>query len=309
MNPFKRFVIVSMFFAFLCSAITGIIKLPEMKKFFLFVYDYAPASTISIIHDWSGIVLILLIIIHLILKREALSVAFFGGYQIPQKISRVIYVLIGVALALLATTYINKSYFKSGDPIKLSAVEVKEYKGERLDSINDFRENSIAGPQYINKETYKLEVAGLVEKPIDYSYNEILNLQPYQKVVQLNCVEGWSAKILWEGVLVRDLLKDLAIKPEAKTIILYAQDGYSTSFPIDYIMHNDIIMAYKMNDVEIPPERGFPFQLVAEQKWGYKWIKWITKIELSDDVNYKGFWESRGYSNTGNLDEPKFESI
>jgi DMSO/TMAO reductase YedYZ molybdopterin-dependent catalytic subunit len=66
------------------------------------------------------------------------------------------------------------------------------------------------------------------------------------------------------------------------------------------------MMAYKMNGVVLPPERGFPFQLVAEQKWGYKWIKWITKIELSSDTNYKGFWESRGYNNNGDLNGSKF---
>ena len=62
-----------------------------------------------------------------------------------------------------------------------------------------------------------------------------------------------------------------------------------------------------MNDEVLLPERGFPFQLVAESKWGYKWIKWIKEIELSDDENYKGFWESRGYSNSGDLDKPKFD--
>ncbi len=55
-------------------------------------------------------------------------------------------------------------------------------------------------------------------------------------------------------------------------------------------------------------ERGFPFQLVAEQKWGYKWIKWITKIELSDNTNYKGFWENVGYNNNGDLSGSKFEN-
>ncbi len=65
-------------------------------------------------------------------------------------------------------------------------------------------------------------------------------------------------------------------------------------------------MAHKMNGVTIPPERGHPFQLVAESKWGYKWIKWITKIELSDDENYKGYWESRGYSNSADLDKGFF---
>jgi DMSO/TMAO reductase YedYZ molybdopterin-dependent catalytic subunit len=126
-------------------------------------------------------------------------------------------------------------------------------------------------------------------------------------VVTLDCVEGWSAKILWEGVLVRDIVNEAKIKPEAKVIIFHAYDGYTTSFPIEYIMDNDILMAYKMNDVTIIPERGYPFTLVAESKWGYKWIKWITMIELSDDEDYKGYWERRGYSNSADLDESFFK--
>ena len=58
-----------------------------------------------------------------------------------------------------------------------------------------------------------------------------------------------------------------------------------------------IIIAYKMNDIILPSERGFPFQLVAENKFGYKWIKWIVRIELSDDLTHRGYWESRGYDN------------
>jgi DMSO/TMAO reductase YedYZ molybdopterin-dependent catalytic subunit len=56
-----------------------------------------------------------------------------------------------------------------------------------------------------------------------------------------------------------------------------------------------------MNNVVLPPERGFPFQLVAEDKLGYKWIKWITKIELSDDTGYLGYWESYGFPNDAEL--------
>jgi hypothetical protein len=85
--------------------------------------------------------------------------------------------------------------------------------------------------------------------------------------------------------------------------IFYAVDGYSTSFPIEYLIDNKILMAYQMNNVTMPPERGFPFQLVAESKWGYKWVKWITKIEVSNNTDYEGYWESRGYSNSGNLNE------
>jgi len=190
---------------------------------------------------------------------------------------------------------------------ELMGVEVRDYEGERLSSVADFRENSIKGPQHINITDYTLEVSGLVDEPKTYTYYEVLANPKYSKVVTLYCVEGWSVKILWEGVLVKDLIKKSGIKPEANTVIFHAYDGYSTSMPLDYITDNDILFAYKMNDVVLPPERGFPFQLVAEDKWGYKWIKWVTGIELSDNPDYRGFWESRGYSNTGNLDESMFE--
>jgi DMSO/TMAO reductase YedYZ molybdopterin-dependent catalytic subunit len=121
--------------------------------------------------------------------------------------------------------------------------------------------------------------------------------QHYKKVVTLNCVEGWSVIILWEGVMVKDLLAEAEPLANAEVLIFRAYDGYTTSLPIDYIMDNDILMAYKMNDVILPPERGFPFQLVAESKSGYKWIKWITEIELSDDADYRGYWESQGFPN------------
>jgi len=101
--------------------------------------------------------------------------------------------------------------------------------------------------------------------------------------------------------LLKDLLNEAEIDPQAVVVIFYAHDGYSTSLSLDCILDNDILMAYKMNGKVLPPERGFPFQLVAESKYGYKWIKWITEIELSDNVNCKGFWESRGFSNDGDL--------
>ena len=187
--------------------------------------------------------------------------------------------------------------------IQLDSVEVKEYQGQKLSSVNDFRENSIKGPQYVNISSYRLEVTGLVEKPQNYTYDQIKGLQSYKKVVKLNCVEGWDVSILWQGVLVSDILNRSKPLPNANTIIFYAVDGYSTSFPLDYFQKNQILLAYKMNNATIPPQRGFPFQLVAESKWGYKWIKWIKKIELSDNPNYQGYWESRGYSDSGNLSE------
>ena len=189
-------------------------------------------------------------------------------------------------------------------PIELAGVEVRDYNGTDLSSINDFRENSIKGPQYVNVTDYVLRITGLVTNERNYSYNEVTGMQSYLKLVTLNCVEGWSVKLLWKGVLVKDLIGEFS--SSANTLIFYAVDGYSTSFPLDYVIGNNILLAYEMNNVTIPPERGFPFQLVAEDKWGYKWIKWVNRIEVSDKADYEGYWERRGYSNSGSLNESMF---
>lgn len=192
---------------------------------------------------------------------------------------------------------------------RLKSVEVRQYKGKNLSSIADFQENSIKGPQTVPKNSYHLVIDGLVNKPQSLTYNDVVNKHPhFSKVVKLDCVEGWSVTILWAGVLIDDLLRQAGPKSGARVVIFRAHDGYSTSFPIEYFRRNKIMMAYQMNGVELPPERGFPLMLVAEEKWGYKWVKWIERITVSDDTSYRGYWESRGYSNSGDLDKGFFSN-
>jgi DMSO/TMAO reductase YedYZ molybdopterin-dependent catalytic subunit len=196
----------------------------------------------------------------------------------------------------------SRTISPTGSSNALPAVEVRGYQGNDLSSINDFRENSIRGPQYVNTSGYRLTVTGLTNTTDVYTYQDILSRYPnYTRRVTLFCVEGWDVTILWEGVLVRDLIRNAGIDPRANTVIFTAHDGYTTSFPLDYLMDNEILMAYKMNNVTLPTERGYPFQLVAQDKWGYKWIKWIENIQLTDDPEYRGYWEKRGYSNSGDL--------
>jgi DMSO/TMAO reductase YedYZ molybdopterin-dependent catalytic subunit len=219
-------------------------------------------------------------------------------------------ILIFLVIVLAAVLFLFDITFFQGTEeniTPLTAVEVREYQGEALSSIADFRENSIKGPQYLERETYRLNVTGSVNNSLKLSYDEILDIyQHYTKSVTLFCVEGWEVTILWEGVLVSDILDDAGVQPDANTVIFYAADGYSTSLPLDYVRERNIIMAYQMNGVTLPAERGFPFQLVAEDRWGYKWIKWITRVEVSSDPSYRGYWESRGYSQVGDLNRSFF---
>jgi DMSO/TMAO reductase YedYZ molybdopterin-dependent catalytic subunit len=211
------------------------------------------------------------------------------------------YLLIAVVLVMLFFTL----YYLGMQPRVLYPSEVRNYEGQNLASIADVRENAIRGIQNLNTSSYRLHINGLVDRNLSYTYEEVVNgFRAYEKVVNIYCVEGWNATILWQGILVDDLLNQAGVNPSAVAVIFYASDGYSTSLPLDYIRSNHIILGYKMNGLVMPVERGYPFELVAENQYGYKWIKWVTQIEVTDNPNYLGYWESRGYPNNATLRGP-----
>ena len=209
-------------------------------------------------------------------------------------------------MLLIPFLVLAPSLLVRGQSDSAQEVEIRNYMGEKLNGINGFPENSIAGVQHIDPATYALVIDGLVSSPQAFSYADLEEQTHTEKVVTLHCVEGWSEKILWNGIPLSVLFDQVGPMPQANTVIFYAQDGYSTSLPLQEVLDRGLIIADHMNGLTIRPERGFPFQLVAEDKWGYKWIKWITHVELSSDPTYRGYWESRGYNNNGDLSGSMF---
>jgi len=182
--------------------------------------------------------------------------------------------------------------------------ELREYEGTHLDPAVGPQDNSISGIQQIKEQDVQLSIDGLVNAPQRYSYVDVTALQSEERLVRLDCVEGWNATILWQGVPMNTLLDAAGVQPEANTVIFHATDGYTTSLPLSEIQEKNQLLAYDANGIALPPEMGYPFIFVAEDKWGYKWARWVNRIELSSDESYQGFWESNGYSNEGNLSEP-----
>ena len=182
--------------------------------------------------------------------------------------------------------------------------ELREYEGTRLDPAVGPRDNSIKGIQQVDLATYQLTVDGLVDLPTNYSYEDVVALPSEQRLITIYCVEGWDATILWKGVTMQTLLDAAKAQETANTVIFHATDGYTTSLPIKEILDGNLILAYDANGIALPAEMGFPFIFVAEDKWGYKWARWVNRIELSSDASYEGYWESNGYSNDADLDKP-----
>lgn len=217
---------------------------------------------------------------------------------------RIVLVLMSLFVLIMVTGCLSTT--KRPDIIDTNQTEAAEYMGIELTPISKQRNNAINGTQYIDKDTYRLRIDGMVERPKNLSYDQITAYTAVSKVVKLNCVEGWSFNAKWTGVPVKTLFNETGVDENATTVIFYSADGYSTSLDINYLLGNNIILAYKINDVTLPHDRGFPLQLVAEGKYGYKWAKWINHIELAN-TSYKGYWESKGYNNNAVLGRPPFE--
>lgn len=218
--------------------------------------------------------------------------------------ARKILLLAILAIIVVAAAFVGNWVWTSLTSVPTGSYpgEIRVYNGQNLGSINDFQLEAINGVQYINVSSYRLVVTGLVQNQTVYTYDGIVNNHTsYEKVVKLECVEGWEVTALWQGVRVKDLLEEAGYDQSAQVVIFYAQDGYTTSLPLSYIVGNNIMIAYKVNNVTLPAREGFPFQLVAEGKYGYKWIKWITRIEVSNDTSFRGYWESYGYDNNADL--------
>jgi DMSO/TMAO reductase YedYZ molybdopterin-dependent catalytic subunit len=152
-----------------------------------------------------------------------------------------------------------------------------------------------------NGAEWQLTVAGLVERPSNLSLTEIAAMPQTTVNAALICVDfpGFVvAEGNWTGVRLWLLLEAAGVSPDAVKVVFYAADGYSTDLTVETAMREDIILAYEKDGVPLSET----LRLVVPDKWGYKWISQVTGVEL---VNYdfKGFWESRGYSDTANIAE------
>lgn len=187
-------------------------------------------------------------------------------------------------------------------------VEATEFQGTKLTPIAQQGNLALAGTQYIDRNTYKLTVNGLVDNPPTLTYAQLLAYPQESWLVDFNCVDGWNFTAKWTGPELNSIFNDAGVKPEAKIAIFYTTDvptGF-TSLDLSYIRDNNIIIALKLNDVTLPASRGFPFQVVTKGKYDYKWAKWVTRIELSSNTTFRGYWESAGYNNDADVNGPVF---
>jgi DMSO/TMAO reductase YedYZ molybdopterin-dependent catalytic subunit len=205
------------------------------------------------------------------------------------------------------SSIIKKIFGNSGDSGASQAVEVQPLPGHQ-DKLapgqfwgRRFVIYAANGVQHIKAEDWKLKVTGLVEKPLEFTYDEFNKLPMKSFVKSIHCVTKWSIENpTWDGVSIKLLAEMARVKPEATWVMFHCYDGYTAPIPIEDALNEDAIVALKMNGKPLLDEQGFPARPFMPQLYAWKSAKWLGEIEFIPHYE-DGYWEMYGYHERGNI--------
>jgi DMSO/TMAO reductase YedYZ molybdopterin-dependent catalytic subunit len=149
----------------------------------------------------------------------------------------------------------------------------------------------------VNLATWTFKVWGLVEQPLEWSWEDYTQ-QPRATVgTDIHCVTRWSKlDMTWEGVAMSHVLGLVKPAPEAKFVIAHAEAGFTANLPIEAILDDDVLLADRADGMELTPEHGWPLRLLVPKRYFWKSAKWLRGLEFTAQ-DAPGFWEQNGYNN------------
>ena len=144
--------------------------------------------------------------------------------------------------------------------------------------------------------TWRLRIEGLVERPVELSFEELRALPQAEQVSDFHCVTGWSVEdVRWTGVRFRELLERAQPLASAKAVaFVSAEQPYVDTLTLAQALLPDAMLAYEMDSKPLLREHGAPARVVIPEMYGYKNVKWVERIVLGEEA-FDGYWEQRGY--------------
>lgn len=163
-----------------------------------------------------------------------------------------------------------------------------------------FRINSVKkGPDF-DPATWRLTVGGLVGAPVTLTFADLIALPQTTVVRDFYCVEGWGVTdVEWKGVLVSELAQRAKVDATATHLVFRSGDGvYTDALTLEQAAAEDVLLAYRVNGVDLPPDMGLPLRLICPGRYAYKNVKWVEQVEAIniEQTPFEGYWEARGYS-------------
>jgi DMSO/TMAO reductase YedYZ molybdopterin-dependent catalytic subunit len=151
------------------------------------------------------------------------------------------------------------------------------------------------GPAEVDLKSWRLQVDGLVDKPMKWNLEQVLKITPVTLTSDFQCGDGWLVRLVrWQGIRLNDLLSGVAVRPEAKSLLFHTMDGsYTSALSLESAQRPDVLLAYAANDAPLAKEQGFPLRLVVPGMFGYRSAKWVNRIELSA-LEHRDLFENSG---------------
>ncbi|MHA2251264.1 MAG: molybdopterin-dependent oxidoreductase [Candidatus Kariarchaeaceae archaeon] len=155
-------------------------------------------------------------------------------------------------------------------------------------------------PKFDGKN-WDVKIDGLIEKPLTWTWEEFKKLPKVDQVSDLHCVTTWSLfDQKFSGVSFKTIVDLVKPLQKARYVTFEAQSGYTSALPLKegYLLENDVMLAYEHDGKSLEPDHGGPLRSLVPQLYLWKSVKWLTKMTFTGEW-ISGFWESRGYSMTG----------
>lgn len=144
-------------------------------------------------------------------------------------------------------------------------------------------------------KTWDFRISGLIEKPLRLTWDEFTHLPMKEVTADMHCVTRWSRfDVRWQGVPFAEVAKLVMPKPEAKYVMVQAEQGYTSNVPLADLMRSTTLFALKHDGEPLPADHGYPVRLVVPHLYAWKSVKWIRGLEFMAQDS-PGFWEENGY--------------
>lgn len=148
----------------------------------------------------------------------------------------------------------------------------------------------------IELKDWRFHVWGEVEEEHEWTWEEFMKFPQTTLRADFHCVTHWSRfDDDWTGVLFKDLVKSIKMKPTAMYVMQHAYGGYTTNNAIDVMLNEDGIFAHTFNGQPLPREHGGPMRVFTPRRYAWKGAKWVNGLEFMKK-DRPGFWELNGYN-------------
>lgn len=148
-------------------------------------------------------------------------------------------------------------------------------------------------------ESWTMRAFGLVDEEKTWSWQSFLEIPSRTLTCDIHCVTRWSKfDTVWEGVPFKTLADLVGVRSEAAFVVAHCEGGYTTNLPLEAMMKDNVLLAYKYDGKFLEPDHGFPVRTLVPDRYFWKSAKWVRGIEFAAE-DRPGFWEKAGYHNEG----------